>query len=239
MPGIPDLTLVQIYKRALALLAPEKYLALMLSAAGIVLAGIQLAEPILFGKVVDALSKGEGAFSIIALWAALGLFGIAANVTVAIYSDRLAHRRRLAVLADSFEKAMVLPQSYHAARGSGTVIRTLVSGCSSLFWLWLGAMRDQLTALFGIILLVPTALSMDTRMAGILACTAIAYTVMNVYVCLLYTSRSWSRRRRWYRPCRSHDRSCRNPARTGWQKTKRPTNENGGPRGCKSEYRSR
>lgn len=182
MPGIPDLTLAQIYKRALAMLAPEKYLALTLAAAGVVLAGIQLAEPILFGKVVDALSKGEGAFSIIALWAGLGLFGIVANVIVAIYSDRLAHRRRLAVLAESFEKALVLPQSYHAARGSGTVIRTLVSGTSSLFWLWLGAMRDQLTALFGIILLVPTALSIDVRMAGILACTAIAYTVMNVYV---------------------------------------------------------
>lgn len=182
MQGIPDLNLMQIYKRALAMLAPEKYLAIALASAGVVIAAIQLAEPILFGKVVDALTKGDGAYYYIGLWAALGIFGIVANVTVAIYSDRLAHRRRLAVMADAFEKAMVLPQSYHAARGSGTVIRTLVSGCSSLFWLWLGAMRDQLTALFGIILLVPTALSMDPRMALILVATAVAYTLMNVFV---------------------------------------------------------
>ncbi|HMN37462.1 MAG TPA: glucan ABC transporter ATP-binding protein/ permease [Hyphomicrobium sp.] len=176
------MTLVQIYRRALGLLAPERYLAIALAAAGVVIAAIQLAEPVLFGKVVDALTKGEGAFPIIGLWAALGLFGILANVTVAIYADRLAHRRRLAVMADVFERAMTLPQAYHATRGSGTVIRTIVSGCSSLFWLWLGAMREQLTAVFGIVLLVPTALSMDYRMAAILGCTAIAYTAMNIFV---------------------------------------------------------
>lgn len=180
--GDQEMTLVQVYRRALRLLAPEKLLAISLASAGVVIAAIQLAEPILFGKVVDALTKGEGAFPIIGLWAALGLFGILANVTVAIYADRLAHRRRLAVMADVFERAMTLPQAYHAARGSGTVIRTIVSGCSSLFWLWLGAMREQLTAFFGIVLLVPTALSMDYRMAAILAGTAIAYTLMNVFV---------------------------------------------------------
>ena len=176
------LTLPGIYKRSLALLAPEKTLSIALAAAGVIIAVIQLAEPVLFGRVVDALSKGGGAFGIIALWAALGLFGIAANVVVAVYSDRLAHRRRLAVMADVYERAMSLPQSYHAARGSGAVIRTIVSGCSSLFWLWLGALREQLTSLCGIVLLVPTALSMDWRMALILAGTAFAYTLLNVIV---------------------------------------------------------
>lgn len=178
----PQMTLPQIYKRGLLMLAPEKALALTLALAGVVIAVIQLAEPILFGRVVDALSKGGGAFPIIALWAALGLFGIVANVLVAVYSDRLAHRRRLAIMADVYERALALPQSYHAARGSGTVIRTIVSGCSSLFWLWLGAMREQLTSLFGILLLIPTALAMDWRMALILAATAVTYTVLNVFV---------------------------------------------------------
>ena len=178
----PQMTLPQIYKRGLMMLAPEKALAITLALAGVIIAVIQLAEPILFGRVVDALSRGGGAFSIIALWAALGLFGIIANVLVAVYSDRLAHRRRLAIMADVYERALALPQSYHAMRGSGTVIRTIVSGCSSLFWLWLGAMREQLTSLFGIVLLIPTALAMDWRMALILATTAVAYTVLNVFV---------------------------------------------------------
>ena len=181
-PASPEIPLRQIYWRAISLLGAEKAIAAALAAAGVVIAVIQLAEPVLFGRVVDALSKGTGAFSIIALWAALGLFGILANVIVAVFSDRLAHRRRLAVMGDVFERAIGLPASYHAERGSGAVVRTIVSGASSLFWLWLGAMRDQLTAVVGIILLVPTALSMDYRMAFILATLAAVYAVMNVVV---------------------------------------------------------
>jgi ATP-binding cassette, subfamily B, beta-glucan exporter len=171
-----------IYKRSLSLLSAEKYLAFALAAAGVIIAAVQLAEPILFGRVVDAMNTGEGAFGYIALWAALGIFGILAGVVVATYSDRLAHRQKLIHLADIYERAMALPQHYHAERGSGAVIRTILSGTSSLFWLWLGAMRDQLTSLFGIILLVPTALSIDWRMAVILLALASAYTAMNVIV---------------------------------------------------------
>ena len=116
------------------------------------------------------------------LWAALGLFSILAGVVVATYADRLAHRQKLVQLADVFERAIALPQHYHAERGSGAVIRTILSGTSSLFWLWLGAMRDQLTALFGILLLIPTAHQHGLRMALILFAAAVAYTLMNVFV---------------------------------------------------------
>lgn len=181
MPNVP-LTLFDIYKRALGLLSSEKYLATSLAAAGVVIAAIQLAEPILFGRIVDALSRRENAYGYIALWAALGLFGILAGVVVAVYADRLAHRQKLLHMANVFERAIALPQTYHADIGSGAVIRTILSGTSSLFWLWLGAMRDQLTALFGIILMVPTAISMDARMALILLILAATYTLLNVIV---------------------------------------------------------
>ncbi|MFN0218290.1 MAG: glucan ABC transporter ATP-binding protein/ permease [Hyphomicrobium sp.] len=177
-----ELSLLQIYKRALVMLAPERILAIALALAGVVIAAVQLAEPVLFGRVIDALSKGEDAFGYIGLWAALGLFGIVAGVVVAVYADRLAHRQKLTHMADVFERAIALPQSYHAARGSGAVVRTILSGMSSLFWLWLGALREQLTALFGILLMIPAAISMDLRMAQILLILAVAYTLMNVLV---------------------------------------------------------
>ena len=85
-------------------------------------------------------------------------------------------------MADAFERAMTLPAGYHAERGSGAVVRSILQGTDGLFWLWLGAMREQLTALVGIVLLVPTAISMDVRMAGILGLLAVAYVVMNAVV---------------------------------------------------------
>ncbi len=59
---------------------------------------------------------------------------------------------------------------------SGATIRTILSGMSALFWLWLGVMREQLAVVFGIILLVPTAFAMDVRMATILVALAGALT---------------------------------------------------------------
>jgi len=164
------------------MLGAERGLALALAAASVAIGLVQLAEPVLFGRVIDSLSKGQQAFTYIALWALLGFFGIIAGAAVAVYADRFAHRRHLAAMAEAFERAMTLPAGYHAERGSGAVVRSILQGTDSLFWLWLGAMREQLTALVGIVLLVPTAISMDVRMAAILALLAIAYVVMNSVV---------------------------------------------------------
>ena len=177
-----QINLTDVYKRALGLLAPEKRLAIMLTASSVAIAVVQLAEPVLFGWVVDALSKGSGAFDLIGLWAALGILGILAGVVVAIFADRLAHRRRLIAMSDAFERAIALPLSYHAERGSGAVVNTILRGTNELFWLWLGAMREQLTAIVGIVLLVPTAMALDMRMTAILAVLAVVYTVLNLYV---------------------------------------------------------
>jgi ABC-type multidrug transport system fused ATPase/permease subunit len=146
-PRLGELSGLAVYKRVVGLLDAERALAAGLVAAGIILAIIHLAEPILFGRVVDALSKGQEAFSIISLWALLGLFGIAASTAVAIASDRLAHRRRIAALTVSFEQAITLPISYHAEKGSGAVVRAILAGTDSLFWLWLSFLREQLSAM--------------------------------------------------------------------------------------------
>jgi ATP-binding cassette, subfamily B, beta-glucan exporter len=172
----------RLYRRALALLTAERSLTTAVALSGIAVALVQLAEPILFGRVVDALSRGEGAFPIIGAWAALGLFGIVASVTVAVAADRLAHRRRLAALGEAFERAIILPISYHAEKGSGAVVRTILAGTDALFWSWLSFLREQLTAGVGIVVLVPTAIVMSRTMALILAGLAALYLVLNVLV---------------------------------------------------------
>ena len=171
-----------VYRRSLSLLASEKALATVLVIAGIAIAAVQIYEQVLFGRVVDALSKGEGAFPIIGMWAALGIFGIIASVIVAVASDRLAHRNRLNAMGLAFERAITLPISYHAEKGSGTVVRSILAGTDQLFWLWLSFLREQLTAIVGILMLVPTAISMDYRMASILGVLAVVYLALNVLV---------------------------------------------------------
>jgi ATP-binding cassette subfamily B protein len=182
-PGAsPRVSIVTTYRRALGLLAPERGLAGSLVAANIAIGIILLAEPILFGRVVDALSQGAGAFSLIGLWAALGLFGILASVIVALFADRLAHRRRLIAMAKAFDQAITLPISYHARKGSGAVIRAIQQGTDCLFGLWLAFMRDHLAALVSIGLLIPTAVAIDVRMAALLFGLGVVYLAANTFV---------------------------------------------------------
>jgi ATP-binding cassette subfamily B protein len=174
--------LARIYVRALGMLASERALAITLVLAGIAIAVVQLAEPILFGRVVDALSKGEKAFPIIGVWAALGLFNIIATAALAIMADRLAHRQRLAAMRMAFERAITLPISYHAERGSGRVVRIMLAGTDQLFALWLSFLREHLTAIIGIVLLIPAAVSVDYRLAALLAALAVLYFLANTVI---------------------------------------------------------
>lgn len=174
--------LARIYLRALGMLASERALAMTLVLAGIAIAIVQLAEPILFGRVVDALSKGDKAFPIIGLWAGLGLFNVIATAALAIMADRLAHRQRLAAMSMAFERAITLPVSYHAERGAGRVVRIMLAGTDQLFALWLAFLREHLTALIGIVLLVPVAISMDVRLAALLLVLAVLYFLANTII---------------------------------------------------------
>ena len=176
------MNLIRLYARAIGMLAAERWTVIVLAVASVSIGLVQLAEPILFGRIIDSLSQREATTSIIALWALLGLFGITSSAGVAVFADRLAHRRHLESMAEAFDQAMTLPISYHAGRGSGAVVRSILQGTDALFWLWLGAMREQLTAVVGIVLLVPTAISMDVRMAAILGFLAVAYVVTSAIV---------------------------------------------------------
>jgi glucan exporter ATP-binding protein len=171
-----------IYKRALAMLVVERGQTVLVVLSGVALGAVPIAEQVLLARVVDALTRGQGAFAIIALWAVLGLFGIVAGVVVAVVADRLAHRRRLAALGQAFEHAIILPISYHAEKGSGAVVRTILAGTDALFWNWLSFLREQFVALIGILVLVPTAIYMNAKMALILAALAVVYVLANVFV---------------------------------------------------------
>ena len=53
------MSLLHLYARVLALLGPEKKLGIYLAVANFALAGAMFAEPVLFGRIIDALAGAQ------------------------------------------------------------------------------------------------------------------------------------------------------------------------------------
>src|SRR6202048_3491766 len=175
------MSLIQVYARVIGLLAPEKSLTTMLVIANLILAGIMLIEPYLFGHVIDALvaQARQDAWFYIGAWAGFGLCGIGAAVAVSLQADRLAHRRRLAALAQFFEHAVALPLAFHGEHHTGRLLRVMHAGGSSLFGIWLGFLRDHLATLLSILVMLPLALSINWKLELLMGTLMATFAVLN------------------------------------------------------------
>ena len=173
--------ILKIYLRVIALLAPEKGLAITLAIANLALAGVFFLEPWLFGHVVDALAaKGHrDAWRFIGWWAAVGLGDVGANVWVSLHADRLAHRRRLAAIEQFFEHSIALPLSFHGAHHTGRLLRIMHAGSSNLFALWLGFFREHLATLLSMVVMIPLALRMNWKLALLMIGLMVTFAVFN------------------------------------------------------------
>lgn len=154
----------------------------MLALAGVGIAGVALIEPVLFGAVVDALANGRDSTWLVIAWAGVGFAGIIASTSVAVFADRLAHRRRMMALMHAFDRSIALPLSYHAGRGSGAIVAAILRGTDELFWVWLSALREQLTAVLSILFMIPVAFWMNPYLALVLLVLAVAYAAFNTFV---------------------------------------------------------
>ncbi|MGO7590581.1 glucan ABC transporter ATP-binding protein/ permease [Rhizobium leguminosarum] len=169
------MTLFKVYARALRYLGAYKLRVSLVVVANIVLATITIAEPILFGRIIDAISgKGE-VKPILFMWATFAVFNTIAFVLVAREADRLAHGRRATLLTEAFGRIISMPLGWHHQRGTSNALHTLLRACETLFGLWLEFMRNHLSTVIALALLIPTAMSMDLRLSGVLMVLAIAY----------------------------------------------------------------
>lgn len=173
--------ILRIYLRVITLLKAEKVLAVVLALANLSLAGVFFLEPWLFGRVVESLSaKGHGdAWRYIGWWAVVGFAGVLASVMVSLHSDRLAHRRRLAVIAQFFEHSIGLPLAFHGEHHTGRLLRIMHTGSSNLFSIWLGFFREHLATLLAILVMVPVALHMNWKLALLMIALMISFAVFN------------------------------------------------------------
>ena len=182
---------IRLYLRVLGLLRAEAKLAVTLGLANIALAGAQFVEPVLLGRIVDALSgtlpAGLAAAArtltpIVGAWVGFGLFIIIASTLVAWFADRLAHRRRNMVLADYFEHVLQLPLAYHSGAHSGRQIKVMLTGTDTLWWLWLSFFREHFAAFVFIAFLLPASLALNWRLALPLLALCIAFVGLTTAV---------------------------------------------------------
>jgi glucan exporter ATP-binding protein len=185
------MSFIRIYLRVLGLLRSDAKLAIALALANIALAGAQFVEPVLLGRIVDALSgalpSGLGSAArmlapLIGAWVGFGLFIIAASTLVAWFADRLAHRRRNMVLADYFEHVLQLPLAYHSGAHSGRQIKVMLSGTDTLWWLWVSFFREHFAAFVFIALLLPASLALNWRLALPLIALCLAFVALTMVV---------------------------------------------------------
>src|SRR5271156_888898 len=185
------MSFARVYLRVLGLLSAEAPLAVTLAAANIALAAAQFVEPVLFGRIVDALSGALPAgirpaalalAPLLGAWVAFGLFIIVAGTIIAWFADRLAHRRRNMVLADYFEHVLQLPLAYHTGEHSGRQMKIMLSGTDTLWWLWVSFFREHFAAFVFIVLLLPATLVLNWRLALPLIVLCVGFTALTVLV---------------------------------------------------------
>ncbi|HJQ57816.1 MAG TPA: glucan ABC transporter ATP-binding protein/ permease [Vineibacter sp.] len=180
-----------VYGRVLRLLRPERGLAIMLALANLAVAGLQFFEPVLFGWVVDVLTRAAGrpaedvwndALRILAIWVAVGIGGILANIVVSLYADRMAHRNRLAAMARYFEHVLSLPFAFHNAQHSGRLLKIMLQGIDSLFGLWLNFFRDHLATAVAFLVMLPLTLFMNWRLGLLLVVLVMFFAAANMWI---------------------------------------------------------
>lgn len=156
----------------------RKNTSLLICTANVILAVITIAEPILFGRVIDAITEGSDIIPTLTIWVCFGLSNIIAYVLVARSADRLTHRRRLTVLTESFERIIAMPLIWHQQRGTSNALHTLLRAIDTMSAIWLDFMRQHLSTLVALFVLIPIAFNMNWRLSTVLVVLAIIYVLI-------------------------------------------------------------
>ncbi|WP_406855518.1 glucan ABC transporter ATP-binding protein/ permease [Alsobacter sp. KACC 23698] len=181
----------RLYLRVLRQLGPEARLGVLLAVANVGLAIAQFAEPLLFGRIIDLLSHAQATgvapswgelAPLISVWVLFGLFTIGGGVLVALHADRIAHRRRLAVMANFFEHVLTLPLSFHAATHSGRVLKVMLDGAGGMQGLLLSFFREHFASFVTLVVLLPLSLFINWRLGGLLLLLLLVFTLLTAGV---------------------------------------------------------
>ncbi len=185
------MNLFRLYGRVLALLGSESRLAWALALANMALASAQFAEPVLLGRIIDTLTGAqtrgvppswEELGLLLSAWAGFGLFTIACGTLIALYADRLSHRRRHVVLTGYFQHVLELPLTYHGNTHSGRLMKVMLQGTDALWGLWVGFFREHLASFISLLVLLPISLFINWQLATLLMVLCVVFAVLTVVI---------------------------------------------------------
>jgi ATP-binding cassette subfamily B protein len=182
---------LKLYGRVIGSLGRDLRLGVVLSVANVIVAALQFLDPVLFGRVIGLLSRSatmppqelwSEAATLLGIWAAVGVGGIAANIAAALQAERLAHRNRLMAMSRFFSHVLSLPLSFHGEAHSGRMMKTMLSGVDAMFWLWLTFFREQLSTIISTVVLLPLTLFLNWRLAISLIILVVLFCIFTTLV---------------------------------------------------------
>ena len=182
--------MIALYTRVLGMLRAEAGLAALLVFANIFLAVAQFAEPLLFGRMIDLMTKGAASAGDdflttaqpMVYWLCAALVSILGGVLVSLHADRLSHRSRLAVMAHFISHVLSLPQAFHNKHHSGRLLKIQFDGAGSMAWIWLSFFRDHCAGLLMLGVLLPMTLFSNWRLAVILVGLLLVFALLTALV---------------------------------------------------------
>ncbi len=182
---------LSLYRRVLSSLGADRRLAVVLSLANIILAGLQFLDPVLFGRVIGLLSKSADlprqalwaqAALLIGVWMAVAAVSIGGNLLTVVQAERLSHRNRLKAMSRLFAHVLSLPLSFHGGAHSGRLIKVMLTGTDALFGVWLNFFRDQLTTYVALLVLLPLTMLLNWQLASVLMVLVVLFAGVTLLV---------------------------------------------------------
>jgi glucan exporter ATP-binding protein len=182
---------LRIYGRVFGLLGRDRRLAGLLAVANLLVSVLLFLDPILFGRVIALLARSDEmpratlwqqAVYLLGIWAAVGAVGILANMAVALYSERMAHRNRLYAMSRFYTHVLNMPLSFHGDIHSGRLIKVMMSGSDAMFAFWLSFFRDQFATLVSVVVLLPLTMLLNWKLALTLIVLVVVFTTLTALV---------------------------------------------------------
>jgi ATP-binding cassette subfamily B protein len=173
------------------LLGRDLRIGALLAGANLMVAGLQFLDPVLFGHVVNLLSRSDRlgadalwsqATILLSIWAAVGVGGILSNIAVSLQTERLAHRHRIKAMGRYFGHVLAMPLSFHGDTQSGRIIKTMLTGTDGLFGTWLVFFRDQLSTVLSVVVLLPLTMLLNWRLGLVLVVLVCIFLMVTALV---------------------------------------------------------